>query len=74
MCGPRLLATEVSQTVKSGAGVVNPFMVAPVKGGECRLTTSTFSCDIAYSDSPAASRASADTVKVCMRTILPRSN
>ena len=33
-------------------------------------TSSTFSCDIAYSDSPAASRASARSGNVRMATIL----
>ena len=42
----------------------------PTTRRACR-TTSTFSCDIAYSDSPAASRASSRSMKIRMRSILP---
>ena len=48
--------------------------VPVVDGGDARLAISTFSCDIAYSDSPAASRASAWVRKSRMRAIFPSRN
>jgi len=57
-CGPRKLDTFV----RLNGGIDVPesrFMFARPRSSNQRITTSTFSCDIAYSDNPAASRASA---------------